>query len=685
MDKYRGRLLDNRYEILEIIGIGGMAVVYKALDKVLDRHVAIKVLKDEFAHDDEFRKRFANESHAVAKLSHNNIVSVFDVSRTDVPQYIVMELIEGITLKEYLTKKGALTWQETLFFTQQIAKALEHAHSRGIIHQDIKPHNICLLRDGTVKVTDFGIARFEKNQETRVIQEAIGSVHYISPEQAKGSAIDHRADLYSLGVMMYEMLTGRVPFDGDTPLSIVMQHINAVPLPPSEVVSGVPLGMDDIVMRAMCPVLNKRYANAIDIYNDLEKLKHQPSIRFAVSSRQAAVDGETMVLSKLNEEIKREQEKQVVVEPTPRTSSRSSESEKAVRPRKKGFFSRLVESPVAMAILGVLLCVVIAGIAFVKMMGLGDELVLVPRFIDSNISDIQSNSGYLEQFVFEIAEERQVNNDVSPGTVVDQSPAANTSVKKGSKITLTITEHAQQTQKPVETYVIDDLTNKGLNLATIILQRNGIKYKLDEQPSLDVDKDDIISTIPAAGTEITKDQEITLIVSTGPEGILVKVPNLLGLSSSQAQTMLSDAHLMCKVKTKNSDAPQDEVIEQSIEADTEVDAGTTVEITISLGSSTMQDPVQPQEPSNTPEDTPIQIPGLVDPETSGAASVSFRLPTGSGSAHVVVYLDGNQVHEQMYDTSETKRVSLDLTASKGEHLVYIEINGEREERRVQFK
>ena len=684
MDKYIGRLLDNRYEILEIIGVGGMAVVYKALDKVLDRYVAIKILKDEFAHDEEFRKRFANESHAVAKLSHNNIVSVFDVSRTDVPQYIVMELIEGITLKEYLTKKGALTWQETLFFTQQIAKALEHAHSRGIIHQDIKPHNICLLRDGTVKVTDFGIARFEKNQETRVIQEAIGSVHYISPEQAKGSAIDHRADIYSLGVMMYEMLTGRVPFDGDTPLAIVMQHINAVPLPPSEIVDGVPKGMDDVVMRAMCPVLNKRYMNAADVYNDLEKLKHQPGIRFDnAPSRQAAVDGETVVLPKLNQEIKHEQEKVLRTEPVAPPRYEWKPEEKPVRVRKKGFFGRLVESPVAMAILGVLLCVVIAGVALIKMMGLGGELILVPRFIDSNIADILSNAEYQEQFVFE--QQSQVNNEVDPGTILDQSPAANESVKKGSTITVVVAEHAQEEAPPAETYVIDDLAEKSLTFADIILRKNGMEYKIEHQASLDIEKDHVITTIPAAGTSITKDEVITLVVSLGPEGIPVMVPNLLGSTLSEAQTMLADAHLEVKVNTKKSDAPENQVIEQSIEAETEVDAGTTVEITISLGSGMTPPPQEPSQPAENPNDEPIQIPGMDDPEASGQATVSFRLPADEESAHVVVYIDGNQVHEQTYDTTEQRRVSLDLSAARGERMVYIDINGERDERIVNFR
>ena len=241
-DKYIGRLLGGRYELIDVVGVGGMAVVYRARDTVLGRYVAIKILKEEFAKDPDIRKRFAIESRAVAKLSHHNIVSVYDVGNEDGTDYIVMELIEGVTLKEYLQQKGRLSWQESIFFAEQISSALVHAHSRGIIHQDIKPQNVIILRDGTAKLTDFGIASFATTQETRVVQEAIGSVHYISPEQAKGSKIDYRTDIYSLGVVMYEMLTGRLPFEGETALQIVMQHINAVP-PISTCVAQVIKGM----------------------------------------------------------------------------------------------------------------------------------------------------------------------------------------------------------------------------------------------------------------------------------------------------------------------------------------------------------------------------------------------------------------------------------------------------------
>ena len=276
MDKYIGRLLDNRYEILEEIGSGGMAVVYRARCHRLNRLVAIKILKDEYSRDDEFRRRFQAESQAVAMLSHPNIVSVYDVSRSDDIDYIVMELIDGLTLKQYMEQKGQLSWRETLHFATQIAKALEHAHSRGIIHRDIKPHNIMILKDGSVKVADFGIAQISSAQNT-LTREALGSVHYISPEQAKGAHVDARSDLYSLGVVMYEMLAGRPPFDGDTPVSVAIQHINATPVALHTLCPGVPAGLEKIVMRAMEADLDARYPSAAAMLADMEEFRKNPN------------------------------------------------------------------------------------------------------------------------------------------------------------------------------------------------------------------------------------------------------------------------------------------------------------------------------------------------------------------------------------------------------------------------
>ena len=279
MDRYIGRLLDNRYEILEIIGAGGMAVVYKARCHRLNRLVAIKILKDENLEDEDFRRRFHDESRAVAMLSHPNIVSVYDVSSNDEQDYIVMELVDGITLKQYIESKHRLSWQQTVILASYIAKALEHAHSRGLVHRDIKPHNVMVLKHGNIKVADFGIARFMENENT-MTKEAIGSVHYISPEQAKGSRVDNRSDLYSLGVVMYEMITGRTPFDGDSPVAVALKHINGGAPRPSNFVEDIPKGLEQIIMKAMAHDVEDRYINATALLRDLEELRNNPDATF---------------------------------------------------------------------------------------------------------------------------------------------------------------------------------------------------------------------------------------------------------------------------------------------------------------------------------------------------------------------------------------------------------------------
>ena len=274
-DKYIGQMLDDRYEILEVIGEGGMAIVYRALDHRLNRDVAVKIMRDEMAADEEFRRRFCTESHAVAMLSHPNIVAVYDVSHNDNVEYIVMELVDGITLKQYIERKGVVAWKEVVHFTKQISKALAHAHERGIIHRDIKPQNIMLLRDGTIKVGDFGIAALE-NEVYENNGEAIGSIHYIAPEQARGECPDARSDIYSLGVMMYEMLTGGLPFTGNTLGEIAVQHMNAKPVPPHEKNPEIPLELERITLKAMSAELSERYQSANELLSDLEAFIDTP-------------------------------------------------------------------------------------------------------------------------------------------------------------------------------------------------------------------------------------------------------------------------------------------------------------------------------------------------------------------------------------------------------------------------
>ena len=280
MDKYVGKRLDGRYEIHELIGAGGMALVYKAYDTIEDRTVAIKILKDEFLDNDDFIRRFKNESKAIAVLSHPNIVKVYDVSFGDRIQYIVMEYIDGITLKEYISNQEELSWKEALHFTIQILKALQHAHEKGIVHRDIKPQNIMLLQDGTIKVTDFGIARFSKNETRTMTDKAIGSVHYIAPEQARGDLTDEKADIYSVGVMLYEMITGVLPFEADSAVSVAIMQMQAKPKSPREIKPNIPIGLEEITLKAMQKEKYNRFQSAQEMLNDISEFVLDPDIRF---------------------------------------------------------------------------------------------------------------------------------------------------------------------------------------------------------------------------------------------------------------------------------------------------------------------------------------------------------------------------------------------------------------------
>ena len=331
-DKYIGRLLDNRYEILEVIGVGGMAVVYKARCHRLNRLVAIKILKDEFSQDGDFRDRFHAEGQAVAMLSHPNIVSVYDVSVADDADYIVMELIDGISLKQYMEKKGVLNWKETLHFAMQIGKALEHAHSRGIVHRDIKPHNVMVLKNGSVKVADFGIARIMSKSNT-LTKEALGSVHYISPEQAKGGWVDNRSDIYSLGVVMYEMLAGRPPYDGDSPVAVAIQHINGGALLPTTFNPNIPSGLEQIIMKAMCQDPAQRYLTATAMLYDMDELRKNPVMLF--DFQDIPVDDATRLPAGITTQPIAAEKKPAPVTAAPKSTPRVSDAQRASARRSR--------------------------------------------------------------------------------------------------------------------------------------------------------------------------------------------------------------------------------------------------------------------------------------------------------------------------------------------------------------
>ncbi len=593
-DMYIGKFLDDRYEILEKIGSGGMAVVYKARCHRLNRFVAIKILKSDLAQDPDLRRRFHAESQAVAMLSHPNIVSVYDVNHTDKVDYIVMELIEGITLKQYINKKGILNWKEALHFTTQIVKALEHAHSRGIIHRDIKPHNIMILKDGNVKVADFGIARLLTTQNT-LTQETLGSVHYISPEQAKGGQADARSDLYSVGVVMYEMLTSRLPFEGDSAVSIAIQHISSIPLMPREINPDIPVGLEEITMHAMDPNINTRYPSATALLEDLEDFRKNPSIRFNYSFAPSMADdidddrGSNYGYSEPVRQPRRNHGNGA-------TRDRVSSDEYRDNRRRAGHNTMLV----GIFLVTLLLVALVVFMWKVALRGWlkpeEDERIEIPNFVDKMYDDVVVNPDYRKYFVFERVYDYE--SEEEEGRIIDQVPAYPRTVTvtdDGILVTLTVSAGKQE-----EDQVMPDFYNKEYRSARNTLEQLELDLKFDmvEQPSDVITEGYIIEQLPAAGSPLKPGMTITFIYSSGPADDKVPVPDLTGLSESSAMSRLEAYGLKGSViEEYNDTAPKGRVFFQNYEKDQEVGVGTTIIFYVSLGPEPQQPPVDDNPPS----------------------------------------------------------------------------------------
>lgn len=579
MEKYIGKLLDGRYEILEVIGVGGMAVVYKAMDHRLNRLVAVKILKDDYLNDAEFRRRFHGESQAVAMLSHPNIVSVYDVSKNDGLDYIVMELIDGITLKQYMDQRAPLSWRETLHFAMQIAKALEHAHSRGIIHRDIKPHNVMILKDGSVKVADFGIARIASAQNT-LTKEALGSVHYISPEQAKGARVDSRSDIYSLGVVMYEMLTGRPPYDGETPVSVAIQHINGTPLSPSLLNSDIPTGLEQITMHAMCSDLNIRYASVTDLLKDMEEFRKDPTIRFTFLPKNTGVQvgaaGPRVQTAKTQNQTARQKELE-------REYERQDREEK-----RRRIWMIAAISLASVALIGLLFL-------FVGQSGSEKptettnatdttvpEELFVPTLIGYIWDEIpKENYPYL---VLIANESSYVYNDKYPaGVVCDQRPAVGERVPPGTEIFVYISMGEQTDTMPnLQGYSAENANSllKALQIQLTILT--------DKEFSDDIPEGHVTRTDPEADAELKNGQVVTVYISQGKENKLVKVPQVEGASLSNATASLNARGLEIQSREDYSNTvAAGYVISQSPPAGTEAEEGSVVAVVVSKGKQTL--------------------------------------------------------------------------------------------------
>ena len=567
MDQYIGKMLDDRYEILELIGSGGMANVYKARCHRLNRLVAIKILKSDLADNADFRRRFHDESQAVAQLSHANIVSVYDVSTNPDREYIVMELIDGITLKQYMERRGRMDWRESLHFITQIMRGLSHAHSRGIIHRDIKPQNIMVLRDGSVKVADFGIACLA-NQGQTLTQEALGSVHYISPEQARGDRIDARSDIYSAGVVLYEMLTGRLPFEGESAVSVAIQHLSSIPLAPREINPDIPEQLELICMKAMNSDPNKRYASADAMIEDLEKFRRDPSVDMDYIRQELtapAADTEpTMPLPTA----------QVASAVKKHTGELRREREAEEEPPRRDKKSIAI-------IAGIFAAAVLLVVLLFKLI-LGDfgpagsnKSYPVPDIRGKTVEEAQEMEGVKDIFLIEVQGTR-TTEEYQPGQIVEQDPAAGRTRK--SNLVIQVYVAAEPEKVPMK-----DLVGMEYRQARVLLTDMGLDLKITTE-TVSSDKygaDAVIETVPAADEPLVAGQTVILRVSTGPE--TVTVPSFTGQDIANAVQNAQDLGLTVGEITYDtfSFAPQGQVIEQSIKPTDEVPGGTKISFTVS--------------------------------------------------------------------------------------------------------
>ena len=592
MDKYIGRLLDNRYEILEVLGTGGMAVVYKARCHRLNRFVAIKILKDDFLEDEEFRRRFHSESQAVAMLSHPNIVSVYDVSTSIMADYIVMELIDGITLKQYMEKKGVLNWKETLHFAIQIAKALEHAHSRGIVHRDIKPHNIMVLKNGSVKVTDFGIARMMSKGNT-LTKEALGSVHYISPEQAKGGRVDNRSDIYSLGVVMYEMMSGRPPYDGESPVSVAIQHINGGAVMPSTLNPNIPGGLEQIIMHAMARESAERYSTATQMLADMDEFRKNPGILFDYNTppldEVIRINKPPLVLTPeqpLTTAQKVERKKtEVSNTPKNRPSSAPKGKAQSAAPRRRPS-EKEEESHSNVATIAIIACsavMVIAIVIFLVVLFSGGtgpsvNMVDVPLLIGEEYASLPKYPD------FSVKIEKEIYDDQYPaGQIIDQKPSVNEKIEAGKTIYVTVSKG------PAPKIVkMPNLANWELSQAERALNnlRMNLVINVEEENNDSVQSGYVIRTAPMAETELISGQEVTLYVSLGSEITNSFMPDVTTGSVDDAKLILDSQDLNLQIVEElvyHTSVPAGQIISTAPAAGEGLTTGQTVTIYISKG------------------------------------------------------------------------------------------------------
>ena len=642
MDKYTGKRLDGRYEIHEIVGVGGMAVVYRAYDTIDDRTVAVKVLKDEFLGNEEFIRRFKNESKAIAVLSHPNIVKVFDVSFGDRIQYIVEEYIDGITLKEYLDQQKRIKWKEAIHFTVQILRALQHAHEKGIVHRDIKPQNIMLLQDGTIKVTDFGIARFSRSETRTMTDRAIGSVHYIAPEQARGDITDEKTDIYSVGVMLYEMLTGQLPFEADNAVSVAIMQLQTDPKPLRELDPSIPEGLEEITLRAMQKNPERRYQSAAEMLRDIEVFRRNPGTRFQY--KYFVDEKPTKYIDAINSVKNPEQ--------TGYNDNYDYEEDPDRIPgKKKKPVAVLIIAGIAAAFLIVTVSIGVA--ALIHSMNSGPKDVKLPSFVGKTVDEAHAVVDGSDTYHFTFVEDPKSDPDAPAGTILGQTPEAGTTVKDNASITLTVSTGAEQITVP-------DLANYSQEDAEAALTKLGLKPKSTTIPSETVEKGSVISTDPPADSQVNKGDTVTVFVSSGKTVEKVGVPNVAGLSVDDARKKITEAGLTVgELRPQASDQPKDTVIETDPLNGVKLDPGSTVNLIVSSGPAEKEITVYVQLPKDVTHDivlraylgSDLKTTQTVNPSYNDYCQLSY---TGTGKQTLTVTLDGSKYNVFSMDFDEGK-------------------------------
>lgn len=629
MNKYIGKKIEGRYEITELIGDGGMAYVYKANDVLINKVVAVKILKDEFLESEEFVRRFKNESKAIALLNHPNIVSVYDVSFSERNMAIVMEYVNGITLKDYIKSVGLLNWKDALHLTVQVLRALQHAHDNGIVHRDVKPQNIMVLSDGTVKVMDFGIARFSRSGSKTITDKAIGSVHYISPEQACGQNTDEKSDIYSVGIMLFEMLTGKLPFDADSAVSVALMQMQDEPSKPRDINSEIPEGLEEIILRAMQKDPTRRYQSAAEMLRDIDEFKKNPSISFEYKyfggSDQATRYFDIVKVKEENGESKNKKTLQVLFGVA------------------AGF--------VLLALIVVF--VAISGILAPK------ANITIGDLRGKNINEVKADPAFAT-IIFE--EKTEYSNEYSEGQIISHSKL-NQSVKENSTISVVISLGGKLAMVP-DVYGLDSAT------AEQRIKKEGFTIKVISKFDIEVDKDCVVETVPERNTEALYGSEVAIYVSLGAPTEYTSVPDLSGMTRETAEEKLAEYGLVGDFQIIDSTVAEGKVVLQETEPDTQVTTGTAIKVQISSGKT----------PVNTLNVT-IPIPKymssvtliselagkVVDTSTytSNYAGESYTISvSGSGTADLIVYLteiDSGNVYKTYTVDFDNKTVTPKLS------------------------